>query len=115
MKEIYYYFLICIFIRFLIPLVVFFSINYKYLNVIYALIFTTISLGFIYQNVTKYRKKGAFNNKIWWDYLRPVHAINYMLSAYYVYNKDMKVIYLLVIDVLIGIIGFINNHYLLIF
>ena len=111
MKEIFYYFLICIFFRLLIPLVVFFTMNYKYLNVIYGLIFTTISLGFVYQYLTKYRKKGAFNNQIWWDYLRPVHVINYMLSAYYVYNKDIKVIYILIIDILIGIAGFMNHHF----
>jgi len=42
------------------------------------------ALGFLYFYFTNTRKTGAevFGEKIWWNHLRPIHAIFYFLFAY---------------------------------
>ena len=111
-KKILFYFIICIIIRFLIVFVPYLNINNIYFRNIFCLLFLCIGISFLYQYITKIRKIGAFNQKIWWDYLRPIHGFVYIYSSYLLFNKDKKVFYLLVIDILIGISGFINYHFI---
>ena len=56
--------------------------------------------------LTGSRKTGqeVFGNKIWWNNLRPVHAILYTLFAYNAINKNKEVWIYLLIDVIIGLI-----------
>jgi len=71
------------------------------------------AIGFIYIYLTGTRKTGpeTFGNKIWWNNLRPVHAIFYLLFSYnaIIGNKNAW-IYLLA-DVLFGLISFLIFHY----
>ena len=48
------------------------------------------AIGFIYIYVTDSRKTGAetFGEKIWWNDLRPVHALMYGLFAFNAINKN---------------------------
>ena len=71
------------------------------------------AIGFIYIYLTGTRESGpeTFGDKIWWNNLRPIHAILYLLFAYnaIIGNKNAW-IYLLA-DVLIGLISFLIYHY----
>ena len=71
--------------------------------------------GFIYIYLSGIRQTGAevFGDKIWWNNLRPIHAILYLLFAYNAItgNKDSW-IYLLV-DALFGLTSFLTYHFIL--
>lgn len=69
--------------------------------------------GFSYIYLTGSRKIGAetFGEKIWWNDLRPIHAVLYFLFAYNaILGKRIAWIYLL-IDVIFGLISFLLFHY----
>jgi hypothetical protein len=69
--------------------------------------------GFIYIFVTGSRKTGVevFGDKIWWNDLRPLHALMYSLFAYNAINKNQNAWIFLLIDVIIGLISFLTFHY----
>ena len=84
--------------------------NYvKYLGYISIL----IGLSFIYLFFSGSRKTGpeVFGDNIWWNNLRPVHAILYLLFAYNAINGNNKAWMFLLVDVIIGFISFIIYHY----
>jgi hypothetical protein len=87
-------------------------INEKYIKYI-GLITLIIGIGFAYIFLTDSRKTGGevFGDKIWWNNLRPVHSVLYILFSFnaLVYNKSMS--QLLLADVIIGFIFFLNFHY----
>lgn len=83
--------------------------------IILAYISLIISFGFIYIYITKSRETGfeVFGDKIWWNNLRPLHALLYFLFVYNVIvlkNKDAWKF--LAIDVIIGLLAFLNHHYI---
>jgi hypothetical protein len=64
-------------------------------------------IGFLYLFFTGTRKTGAFGEKVWWNNLRPVHALLYLLFAYNaIQGKRNAWVYLLV-DALIGLVSFL--------
>lgn len=73
------------------------------------------AVGFIYIYLTDSRKTGpeVFGGKIWWNDLRPLHAILYLLFSYnaIIGNKNAW-IYLLV-DVIFGLASFLVHHFVL--
>jgi hypothetical protein len=71
------------------------------------------AIGFIYIYVTGSRKTGAevFGEKIWWNDLRPLHALMYGLFAFNAINKNPNAWIYLLIDVLIGLFSFLIFHY----
>lgn len=88
------------------------NIDIKYLPYLgYLALLPT--LGFIYIFATDSRKTGAevFGGKIWWNNLRPVHALLYGLFAYNAINKNHNAWIYLLIDVLIGLSSFLIFHY----
>ena len=71
------------------------------------------AVGFFYLFLTGSRKTGAevFGDKIWWNDLRPIHGVLYLLFAYNAINgNEFAWIYLLV-DVIIGLVSFLSFHY----
>ena len=71
------------------------------------------AIGFIYIFLTGSRQTGAevFGGKIWWNNLRPVHALLYLLFAYNaILGRKNAWIYLL-LDVIIGLISFLIFHF----
>ena len=71
------------------------------------------AIGFVYLFVTGTRKTGpeVFGDKIWWNDLRPIHALLYFLFSYNaIIGNKFAWIYLLV-DVIIGLISFLAFHY----
>jgi len=103
-------FILCIIFRFSLAYLAYilYKENIRY---ILSFIFFIIGLGFGYLFITKQRKKGAFNQLVWWDYYRPFHSILYILSGILLYNKYQYTYLLIIIDTFIGIYGFINKYY----
>ena len=110
------YFIICILVRLMIVYIVYLILHNKikynnnFLFKFSIIILFIIGFSFLLQYLTKIRDVGAFNQDIWWNFLRPIHGYLYILSSYLIYKNDKKAIYLLLLDVIIGILGFINNR-----
>ena len=88
------------------------NINIQYLPIL-GYIALLPAFGFAYIFATGARQTGAevFGEKIWWNNLRPVHAILYSLFAYNAINKNRQSWVYLLIYVLFGLIGFLTHHY----
>lgn len=82
----------------------------KYLP-IYGIIGLLIGLGLFYNYIFKTRPTGmessAKGNRIWWNNLRPLHGILYLLFAYYAINKNKNAYIFLLIDLIVAIIAYI--------
>ena len=89
------------------------NINTKYLKYLGYLALVP-ALGFIYIYLTGSRKTGAevFGDKIWWNSLRPIHSILYFMFAYNAIIGNKQAWIYLLVDVLIGLISFLINHYM---
>lgn len=70
-------------------------------------------IGFTYIYLTNSRQTGpeVQGGKIWWNSLRPIHAILYALFAYNAINKNTTAWMYLLIDVVLGLISFLIYHY----
>lgn len=70
-------------------------------------------IGFIYIYLTGSRQTGAevFGGKIWWNNLRPLHALLYGLFAYYAIQRANFAWKFLLADVIIGFCAFMIYHY----
>jgi len=69
--------------------------------------------GFLIIYFGGYRKTGGetFGQKIWWNYLRPVHATLYYAFAWLALNKNRYAFVPLLADVTIGLMAFLFYHY----
>lgn len=70
------------------------------------------AIGFVYIYLTGSRKTGleVGGEKIWWNHLRPLHALLYFLFAYNAIYKHADSWKYLAVDVLIGLVAFLNHH-----
>ena len=70
------------------------------------------AIGFIYIYLTGARKTGpeVFGDKIWWNNLRPVHGLLYLLFSYNAIKGNKNAWIYLFIDVLLGLTSFLNHH-----
>ena len=75
-------------------------INTKYLKYLGYLALLP-AIGFMYIYLTGSRKTGAevFGEKIWWNNLRPIHGLMYLLFAYNAINGNKFAWIYLLIDV----------------
>lgn len=73
------------------------------------------AIGFTYIYVTGSRKTGAevFGDKIWWNNLRPIHALLYFSFAYNAIHGNKEAWIYLLVDVLFGLASFLTYHFLL--
>ena len=53
---------------------------------------------------------GAFGEKIWWNRLRPVHALLYALFAYFAITGNRKAWLFLFVDACVGLTSFLWVH-----
>jgi len=101
----------CIFLRLCI---VFFIKNIKnnYLPIV-GYIALIPAIGFFTIYFLNLRKTGVevFGEKIWWNDIRPVHGMLYLLFSYMAINKNKNAWKVLLFDVIIGLSMFLNNHY----
>jgi hypothetical protein len=70
------------------------------------------AIGFSYIYLTGSRKIGqeVFGDKIWWNDLRPIHALLYFLFSYNAINGNKNAWIYLLVDVLIGLNSFFIFH-----
>ena len=70
------------------------------------------ALGFLTIYLGDLRKTGIEVNgsEIWWNELRPVHAVMYLLFVIYAIKKKDFAWIILLLDVCIGVIAFIMYH-----
>ena len=70
------------------------------------------AIGFMYIYLTGSRQTGAevFGGKIWWNYLRPLHSLLYLLFAYNAIIGNNKAWMYLLVDVIIGLVSFFIFH-----
>ena len=71
------------------------------------------AIGFIYIYLTGSRKTGleVGGEKIWWNDLRPIHAVLYFLFAYNAIYKHADSWKYLAADVLLGLVAFLFHHF----
>ena len=69
------------------------------------------AIGFTYIFLTGSRTGGIVGQKIWWNNLRPVHALLYGLFAYNAINGNAGSWKILLLDVVIGLVSFLAHHY----
>jgi len=77
-------------------------------------LYIALGFGFILNFIFKIRKTGpeVGGEKIWADYMRPIHASLYLLFAYLAVNKNRDAWKVLFIDTLIGLLAFVNHYFL---
>tara|TARA_B100000925_G_C21632744_1_gene313749 strand:- start:209 stop:541 length:333 start_codon:yes stop_codon:yes gene_type:complete len=109
MNKISLYFGLCILIRLLLTYGVFLNYNNNF-RILFVLFYFISALGLFYHFITKNRKKGAFSQNIWWDFLRPIHGTIFILVAILLYYKYKNTYMLLLIDTLIGIYFFMKHR-----
>lgn len=79
-----------------------------------ALVGASIAMGFTIIFLGGFRKTGIETGgaPIWWNWLRPVHAILYGMFAYFAWTGKMSVAWkLLLADVCVGLISFLLHHF----
>jgi len=88
------------------------SINTNYLKYLGYLALLP-AIGFMYIYLTGTRESGpeTFGDKIWWNNLRPIHSILYLLFAYNAIIGNKQAWIYLLIDVVFGLISFLLYHY----
>ncbi len=71
------------------------------------------AIGFLWIFISGSRQTGAevFGNKIWWNSLRPIHALLYVGFAYSAINRKSYSWMFLLVDVLFGLVSFLIHHY----
>jgi hypothetical protein len=71
------------------------------------------AIGFTYFYLTGSRQTGAevFGEKIWWNDLRPIHSVFYMLFAFNAITGNTSAWIYLLMDVLFGLANFLWFHY----
>ena len=105
-------YIVCIFIRFIFIYGAYSAIQHnKYYN-LFAGFYYILGFGSLYHWITNAREKGGFNQPIWWNYLRPVHGTLYIIAAYFIYQKNLLFIPILLLDTLVSIDGHVRYHYM---
>lgn len=104
------YYILCIIIRLFLASLTYFLYKSIY-RIIFVIFYFLASIGTMYLYLSKIRKNGAFNQNIWWDFIRPIHSTMFFVIAFLLYNKFKYTYIIVIIDTLIGIPFHIKNRY----
>lgn len=76
-----------------------------------ATLFICIAIGFAVIYTFGLRKTGieVGSGLIWWNHLRPLHALLYAIAAYLMYKKDKTSGAVLLLDAAVGLVAF-SSH-----
>ena len=102
----------CILTRLILTFIVK-NLKQKYLQIA-GYIGLILGISFLTIYFLNLRKTGieVFGDKIWWNDIRPIHGILYLIFAYLAINKNKNAWIILLIDVIFGFVMFINHHYI---
>ena len=105
------YLLVCLPVR-TIPIITLFLTRKVDLPI--SILYLFMGISFLYRTTTFHTGQlGAFGGKVWWQNLRYIHGMIYLLAFWLIYKKRIQQVKcLLIADLLVGLVGFIN-HYLL--
>ena len=81
----------------------------KYLPYIGYLAFVPV-IGFAYNYLNK-KEIGAFGQKAWWNYMRPIHSALYFVFAILAIQKNRNAYIALLLDSILGLLAFMNHHF----
>ena len=104
--EIIYYYVICICIRLSFAYLTYVLYN-KSIRYTLITLFFIISIGELYQYIMKTRTIGAFNNRVWWDSLRPIHTLLFFCTSLSLFYKYKYSYLILLLDTIISVLGYI--------
>jgi hypothetical protein len=84
----------------------------KYLSIM-GFLAAILSIGWMVIWTFGLRKTGTetFGQPIWWNSLRPIHALLYGIFAYMAVNKNRNAWILLAIDSIVGFVAFDIHYY----
>ena len=87
-------------------------IDKKYLPIM-GFVALVIAVSWLYLFLFDKRQTGpeVLGNKIWWNKIRPVHAVFYLIFAYLAFKQSDKAWIPLLIDQLFGLTAFLLFHY----
>jgi hypothetical protein len=87
------------------------NINIEYLPILgYLAIIPAIGFTYIYLTGSRTTGGEVFGEKIWWNSLRPIHALLYALFAYNAIIKNNNAWKYLLVDLLVGLVSFLTFH-----
>ena len=111
LKRILLFTLLCIPIRILLTYMAM-TCDKKTLNLM-GVLALIVSFGFMYIYVTGGRLTGSetMGDPIWWNFLRPVHALLYCIFAIMAINSKKNAHVPLAIDTTIGFLAFMHYHF----
>lgn len=108
MKNVILFLGICIPLRLLLT---FLAYKFKNLLPYIGIVFLCMAFGFISVYVTDMRKTGILGQKAWWNELRPVHGVLYLLFAILAFKGKSYSWMILLLDVVIGLFAWIVKQY----
>ena len=104
--EIVYYYVLCIFVRLSLAYSVYY-VQKMQVRYMFAFLYFILSVGALYQYIIKTRTVGAFHNKVWWDSLRPIHALLFLFTSIGLFYKYKYSYVFLLLDTVISVLGYI--------
>lgn len=110
-SRIIYFLFLCIGTRLYLSYLI--NIVGKEIYKILTTIILIIGCGFLIIYFGGYRKRGleTGGKKIWWNNLRPVHGILYILAAIMmIYGMRYKASIVILVDTIIGLLSFLWYH-----
>jgi phosphate/sulfate permease len=124
MNKLDKYFIFCVVIRLTLAWLIYFSLTTNqlgsstYVSTVILknsiiMFYVISSVGLMYHYVTKTRKKGAFGQHIWWDHMRPIHALLFLLISYFLYINHSLSYKLAILDTIIGIGAYMYVRHLI--
>ena len=68
------------------------------------------AIGHIYLFFNDTRTTGAFGGKLWWNPVRPIHGLLFLLFAYNAIQGNHGAWIYLLADVMVGLFAFLHNE-----
>lgn len=69
-----------------------------------------IGFSYIYMNGLRLTGAEVFGDRIWWNSLRPFHALMYGSAAYLISKANKQAYVPIAIDTLVGLVAFSHYH-----
>jgi hypothetical protein len=112
LQELFLYFLIgCIGARLILVYVAKIT-DTEYLPYLGILgLFPAFGFSYIYFFNGRKSKKGAFDEDIWWDDIRPLHILLWFLFSISAFLRKQYAWIFLLTDVTVGLVAFLTHHY----
>ena len=89
------------------------NISIDYLPILgYITLIMGISFAYLFLSGTRQTGAEVFGDKIWWNNLRPIHSLFYLIFSYYAINKMREGWIYLLYDVIFGLFSFLIFHYI---